>query len=406
MAKRVAKITLGIDVAKADCRVCHWESTETLMLPNQADSIRAWLQSLQGPVQIALEPTSHYHRVWVDAALALGHEVYLINPRQLAHYREAVNVLNKTDPQDAWLLARYLVHEGCQLRAYQPPCRKAQLLWGLLKRRAVAVTARKQLQQSFREINLSTRALLSQFQRLLARIDRRMSTLIQALGWSGDYQRCLSIPGVGPALAKALSEKGLVRVEEAQRVEEEWWEKWFGTSRGQWLYRRIRGVDGSRVNPREPRKSISSERTFFADLSADEDLERRLMQLACSVGHTVRRSGLRARTVTVKLRDADFTTRQASRTVDEPIESDAALFRIARELLTELRRRRRRPARLLGVGVTNLEPMEGQVRQLGLFGDDARVESERDRQVARAVDDLNERFGDGAIVPARVVKPR
>lgn len=204
MAKRVAKITLGIDVAKAECMVCHWESTEALTLPNQAGSIRAWLQSLQGPVQIALEPTSHYHLAWVDAALALGHEVYLINPRQLAHYREAVNVRNKTDPQDAWLLARYLVHEGCQLRAYQPPCRKAQQLWALLKRRAVAVTARKQLQQSFREINLSTRALLSQFQRLLARIDRRMSTLIQALGWSGDYQRCLSIPGVGPLNAAAL----------------------------------------------------------------------------------------------------------------------------------------------------------------------------------------------------------
>jgi len=245
--------------------------------------------------------------------------------------------------------------------------------------------------------------------KLAANFAKPAGTHVVPPGSEAEFMRrfdLASIPGVGPALAKALSEKGLVRVEEAQRVEEEWWEKWFGTSRGQWLYRRIRGVDGSRVNPREPRKSISSERTFFADLSADEDLERRLMQLACSVGHTVRRSGLRARTVTVKLRDADFTTRQASRTVDEPIESDAALFRIARELLTELRRRRRRPARLLGVGVTNLEPMEGQVRQLGLFGDDARVESERDRQVARAVDDLNERFGDGAIVPARVVKPR
>ena len=95
MAKRVAKITLGIDVAKDECRVCQWESTEALTLPNQAGSIRAWLQSLQGPVQIALEPTSHYHLVWVDAALALGHEVYLINLRQLAHYREAVNEIGR-----------------------------------------------------------------------------------------------------------------------------------------------------------------------------------------------------------------------------------------------------------------------------------------------------------------------
>ena len=204
MAKRVAKITLGIDVAKDECRVCHWESAEPLTLPNQAGSIRAWLQSLQGPVQIALEPTSHYHLVWVDAALALGHAVYLINPRQLAHYREAVNVRNKTDPQDAWLLARYLIHEGHLLRAYQPPCRQAQQLWALLKRRAVVVAARKQLQQSFSEISLPAQALFTQFQHLLVRIDRRISRLVQALGWSNDYQRCVSIPGIGPLNAAAL----------------------------------------------------------------------------------------------------------------------------------------------------------------------------------------------------------
>ena len=212
------------------------------------------------------------------------------------------------------------------------------------------------------------------------------------------------IPGVGPSLAKSLRDKGLVRVEDALEIEEDWLKKWYGPSRGRWLHRRIRGIDPSRIHAREPRKSISSERTFFADIDADDELARKLMQLACSVGHTLRKSELRTRTVTVKLRDADFTTRSASRTVDEPVESDAALFRIARELLTELRRRRRRPARLLGVGASNLESLEDDVRQLGLFGDEHGVETDRDRRVARAVDDLNDRFGDGAVVPARVVK--
>ncbi len=215
-----------------------------------------------------------------------------------------------------------------------------------------------------------------------------------------------AIPGIGPSLARSLGDKGLVRVEDVLALDQDWLEKWFGPSRGRWLHRIVRGVDPGRVNPREPRKSISSERTFFEDLETDEDLERRLMQLACSVGRTLRKSELRTRTVTVKLRDADFTTRQASRTVAEPIESDAALFRVARELLAELRRRRRRPARLLGVGAANLEPLEEDVRQLGLFGEEHGVESERDRKVARAVDDLNQRFGDGSVVPARVVKPR
>ena len=204
MAKRVEKITLGIDVAKDTCLVHVWETTETVQVPNQVDAITAYLRSLAGPARIALEPTSHYHRGWVERALAHGFEVYLVNPRQLVHYREAVNQRNKTDPEDAWLLARFLMHEACQLRPYQPQDARAQALWALLKRRAKIVDTRKQLQQSFREIRLSAQALFTQFKCLLARIDQRIHHAIQALGWYDDYQRCLSIPGIGPLNAAAL----------------------------------------------------------------------------------------------------------------------------------------------------------------------------------------------------------
>lgn len=204
MAKHVEKITLGIDVAKDTCVIHVWETSESLQVPNQSEAIIACLKSFQGPVQIALEPTSHYHRCWVDLALARGFEVYLVNPRQLAHYREAVNQRNKTDPQDAWLLARFLKHESSQLRPYQPQDARAQALWSLLKRRAKVVDARKQLQQSFRDIQLSAQALFTQFKHLLARIDQRIHRAIQALGWNDDYQRCLSIPGIGPLNAAAL----------------------------------------------------------------------------------------------------------------------------------------------------------------------------------------------------------
>ena len=204
MAKHVEKITLGIDVAKDACVIHVWESSETLELPNQPQAIEAYLKALQGPGRIAIEPTSHYHRYWVDRALALGFEVYLVNPRQLVHYREAVNQRNKTDPEDAWLLARFLAHEAHQLRPYQPLDAHAQYLWSLLKRRARVVEARKQLQQSFRDIQLSARALFTQFKCLLARIDQRILRAIQTLGWQDDYQRCRAIPGIGPLNAAAL----------------------------------------------------------------------------------------------------------------------------------------------------------------------------------------------------------
>jgi len=204
VAKEVTEITLGIDVSKAELVICDWDTEEITRLENQAGQIKTWFESFYGPVRIAIEPTSNYHLEFVEQAHALGFVVYLINPRQLAHYREAVNVRNKTDPQDAWLLARYLAHESGSLRSFEPQCAKAQQLWSLLKRRATAVRARTQLKQSFAEIKLPTKALFSEIRRVLERIDQCILALIRQLGWWPDYQQCLTIPGVGKLNAAAL----------------------------------------------------------------------------------------------------------------------------------------------------------------------------------------------------------
>lgn len=210
------------------------------------------------------------------------------------------------------------------------------------------------------------------------------------------------LPGVGPSLADALRKRGLIRVEDALSVQPEWMERWFGERRGAWLYRRIRGVDDSRVDATSRRKSISSERTFFEDISDDKELEKRVLELSNSVGAILRDKSFRARTVTVKVRDHDFTTRQHSRTVPEPIESNRAIYDIARALLRELRSTRRVPARLLGVGLTGLvDPQMGH--QLALFEDSGAGETERDRNVSRVVDELADRFGYGAVVPGRII---
>ena len=210
------------------------------------------------------------------------------------------------------------------------------------------------------------------------------------------------IPGVGPALLEAFRRRGLVRIEDALEIQQPWLERWFGAHRGRWLYRRMRGLDSSRVNPREPRKSISSERTFFQDLKSDEELERMLLRLCRSVTHTLRKAGLRARTITVKLRDGDFKTRSRSRTVVESLETDGATYRIARELLAELRAQRRTPARLLGVGLTNLGSGDDPA-QFGLFEEKKGLEGHRERTLDHVVDGLRERFGDGAVVPGRII---
>jgi DNA polymerase-4 len=208
------------------------------------------------------------------------------------------------------------------------------------------------------------------------------------------------IPGVGPTLQAELAQRGLVSVEDALRVGDEWLIRWFGDGRGRWLAERIRGVDSSDVNPHEPRKSLSSENTFFRDIDDDGEVERELLRLVGSVASSLRSEELRARTVTVKIRDDDFTTRQAGHTLPDAVESDRAIYEVARGLLSELRKKRRRPVRLLGVGLSGLTQSDTP-RQLGFF--EEAIETERDRVLARVRDDISSRFGREGIVPARLV---
>ena len=175
---------------------------------------------------------------------------------------------------------------------------------------------------------------------------------------------------------------------------------WLGEGRGRWLWHLARGREASAVTPRAPQKSISHERTFPQDLTDEESIEAKLLYLVTETGASLRADGLKARTVTVKLRYADFTDRSASRTVAEPLESDRALYAVARALLRKLRAQRRGGIRLLGVGVSKLG--EGEEAEPMLFEPPQGIESDRDRRLSAATDRLRGKFGREAVLPARV----
>lgn len=227
---------------------------------------------------------------------------------------------------------------------------------------------------------------------------------VVAPGGEAEFMRGLAlreIPGVGPVFEETLRGIGLVTVEDALSRSVGELERRLGERRGRWLARRIRGVDDSPVEPHSPTKSVSREETFPEDLTEDAELEHELLALATRVGTDLREKGLRARTITVKLRDYDFRTRTASRTLPDPLETGRGVYTVALELLAKLRRDRRVGARLLGVGASHFG--EGGT-QLGLFeGEGVTPETERDRKLARAVDDLRGRFGDGAVRPGGLV---
>lgn len=211
------------------------------------------------------------------------------------------------------------------------------------------------------------------------------------------------IPGVGPALAESLRRRGAVRVTDIARLDLPTLTSWLGDGRAEWLYRLSRGEDHGRISPRRPQKSVSHERTFSKDVADPEELETRLMMLAVDTGASLRADNLRGRTVTVRIRYADFTDKSASRTVPDPIESDRAIFTVARELLRGLLEKRGGGVRLLGVGVSKLMGEDEEGEELMLF-DDAPdgPETERDRKIASATDRLRGKFGKEAIVPARI----
>jgi DNA polymerase IV len=212
--------------------------------------------------------------------------------------------------------------------------------------------------------------------------------------------RLAEIPQVGPRFAERLSAAGLETVPDVLARDLGVLIRLLGEREARWLWDRASGIDGAAVSPREEAKSISRDETFPRDIADDPGLVRELQQLASRAAADLRDEGLVARTVTVRIRDHDFTNRSASRTLDLPIESDRAVMAVARELLGRLRRKRRVPARLLSVALTSLS--DGRGEQLALFGDEAAaVETERDRQLSRAMDAVRARFGAGAIASGR-----
>ncbi len=205
------------------------------------------------------------------------------------------------------------------------------------------------------------------------------------------------IPGVGPRLQARLAKHGLSSVQQALAIDPESLTAWFGERTGRWLHSRIRGIDAAPVVSHVAAKSLSREETFAIDLESDRDIEREVLRKATRIAADLRGKGFFARTISVRLRDADFTTRQASSTFDAPTASDRPIRKTVRKLLRQLRAARRTGVRLIGVSASNLVTSPKIHLQLSLLSESS-PERDRDRLIIGAVDDINSRFGRGCIV--------
>lgn len=200
--------------------------------------------------------------------------------------------------------------------------------------------------------------------------------------------------GVGEKTAELLGRLAIRTVGDLGRTPPTILERLIGAAAASHLGDLARGVDDRRVEPYEQPKSIGHEETFDRDLDDEDEILRELLALSGRVAARLREDGYRARTVTLKVRLANFTTLTRSRTQPDPTDLGGEIHRTVSELYRHLPGERRR-VRLLGVQAAGLD--SAGAHQLAL------LRSERWDDVERTVDRIERRFGTGAAGPASLL---
>jgi DNA polymerase-4 len=171
--------------------------------------------------------------------------------------------------------------------------------------------------------------------------------------------------GVGPVTAKKMETLGILTGADLREWSLPALEAQFGSS-GRWYWRICRGIDEREVKPDRPYKSVSAERTFDEDLSDPTRLAAELERIAGYAWERVKRADVAGRTVTLKVKFADFTLITRSRSFLGFVPDLLAFTEAGQALLATLHPVEK-GIRLLGLGLSNLcERENGPPVQLGL----------------------------------------
>ncbi len=197
--------------------------------------------------------------------------------------------------------------------------------------------------------------------------------------------------GVGEASRQALARLGIRTIAQLRAASPALLRERFGAM-GEQLWQLAHGIDSRPVVPDHEAKSISHETTFAADISDTEILRACLLQLTEQVARRLRRHGLTARTVHIKVRFGDFSTITRNQTLAEPTDLTDVLWRTAAEMLNTRLPKNRKAVRLLGMGVSGFDD-SGESQ--GMLFD--REERSRQGQVDAVTDEILGRFGKGSI---------
>jgi nucleotidyltransferase/DNA polymerase involved in DNA repair len=204
--------------------------------------------------------------------------------------------------------------------------------------------------------------------------------------------------GVGPKTEEQLKKIGLTRIGQIAAMRHADLVSRLGKS-GAHLWQLAHGIDDRPVLPEEGFQSIGHETTFDRDTADRALLEATLLNLTEKVAHRLRAQNVRARTIAVKFREADFSTFTRRTTLPDPVNTTEAIFPAARKLMQPLLREGV-AVRLIGVSASNLEQEIG-ARQMSLLPNPP---AQKNRRRAAAMDAITRRYGDQAITRATLVR--
>jgi DNA polymerase-4 len=225
--------------------------------------------------------------------------------------------------------------------------------------------------------------------------------------------------GVGPSTARRLHDLGVRTVGELAHLPVGILERRLGKAHGAHLAALARGHDPDPVVPGRSAKSLGHEETFGDDVTDAAELDRHALRMAESVALHLREAGLVGRTVTVKVKFADFSLTSRSHTLPVPVDTARAVSGVARALLESVD-----PGggvRLLGISVSGLgartearqltfavdgavaDPAAGEAGDIAGAADEARRAQEAWEDVSRAIDTVRARFGRSSLGTAAMV---
>ncbi len=162
--------------------------------------------------------------------------------------------------------------------------------------------------------------------------------------------------GVGPVTAAKMRALGIETGADLRRQSLAFLQERFGKA-GSWYFGVARGLDDRPVQPNRERKSSGSETTFLEDLTDPARIEAGVLAMADDVWAWCEKTGARGRTVTVKIKWADFEQSTRSRSLEAPVEAKERLYEVAIDLVRSVFPPRK-GVRLVGVTLANFRPRE------------------------------------------------